>query len=389
VSVGVFDVPFAPPVGITRGFEVCEWWAHDSTAAGLRAGPEGIRSLVAESSPHPLVSNRFLTVTPESTNDVEELAAACCEGARLRGALARRLISETAPQLSLVVFPEVHHAGHQLWHTVARDHPIYEGQNHNGDSFEGLLKSVYRAIDKQIGELINSGADRVMVFALHGMRPALGFPSFLGPLLCERGFSQLAKLRSQSWTGRALSTFAAIKRNAPAPLKKVYYQIAPPTVTYKLARPTMLPAYDWHNTRAFSLPTDQYGWIRVNLIGRESEGIVTVDEYDTLCAQLEQMLLTLRSENGEALVQDVTRTSANSSEARDNPLPDLVVHWHDAAFAASLKIKGTNVPATMVSKKTTGQHASAGFCIYRGKENAELNGVISAKDLWRLIAANL
>ncbi|HEX2268165.1 MAG TPA: alkaline phosphatase family protein, partial [Pyrinomonadaceae bacterium] len=27
ISIGVFDVPFAPPVGITRGFEVCEWWA--------------------------------------------------------------------------------------------------------------------------------------------------------------------------------------------------------------------------------------------------------------------------------------------------------------------------------------------------------------------------
>lgn len=389
VSIGVFDVPFAPPVGLTRGFEVCEWWAHDSTGAGLRVAPTEISSVVQESPAHPLGSNRFFTVTPESTNDVEELAGACCEGARLRGSLATRLISETKPQLSVVVFPEVHHAGHQLWHTVARDHPIYFGRGHNGESFEGLLKNVHREIDQQIGELIKLGADTVMIFALHGMRPALGFPSFLGPLLCERGFSQLATLSSQSWTGRAQSAFAAIKRHAPAPLKKLYYGMTPPTVTYKLARPTMLPAYDWQNTRAFSLPTDQYGWIRINLMGRESEGIVTVDQYDTLCAQLEQMLLTLRSENGEALVQDVIRTSANSSEARDNPLPDLVVHWHDAAFAASLKIQGSNVPATMVSKKTTGQHASAGFCIYRGKNDAGLNGVIEAKDLWRLMASNL
>lgn len=39
VSVGVFDVPFASPVGISKGFEVCEWWAHDSTASGLYVGP--------------------------------------------------------------------------------------------------------------------------------------------------------------------------------------------------------------------------------------------------------------------------------------------------------------------------------------------------------------
>ena len=389
ISVGVFDVPFAPPVGIKRGFEVCEWWAHDSTGAGLRVGPDEIRSLVNESPSHPLGSNRFVTVTPESTNNVEELAKACCEGARLRGSLAARLISQTPPQLSVVVFPEAHHGGHQLWHTVACDHPIYDGHEHNGKSFEGLLKNVHRAIDEQIGKLITLGAGTVIVFALHGMRPASGFPAFLGPLLCERGFSQLETWRSQNWTTRTQSAFAALKRNAPALLKKFYYELAPSTVTYKLARPTMLSAYDWRNTRAFSLPTDQYGWIRLNLKGRESKGIVGVDEYDDLCAELKDLLLTLCSESGESLVQDVTRTSANATEARNNPLPDLVVHWRDAAFASSLRIKGSNVPPTMVSKKTTGQHASAGFCIYRGKDSGGLNGVIAAKDLWRLMAANL
>jgi predicted AlkP superfamily phosphohydrolase/phosphomutase len=298
-------------------------------------------------------------------------------------------MSETNPQLALVIFPEIHHAGHQLWHTIARDHPIYDELEHNGASFKPLLKDVHRAIDEQIGELIRSRAGTVMVFALHGMRPALGFPAFLGPLLCERGFSQLAAWRSQSWTSRALSVFAASKRNTPAPLKKLYYQVTPITATYKLARPTMLPAYDWQNTRAFSLPTDQFGWIRVNLKGRESEGIVPPAEYEKLCSELMEMLSTLTSETGELLVEDVTRTAASAESARVNPLPDLVVHWRGAAFASSLKIKGSKVPAQMVSKKSTGQHAASGFCIYRGNENAGLDSVIAAKDLCRLIAESL
>jgi predicted AlkP superfamily phosphohydrolase/phosphomutase len=390
VSTGVFDVPFAPPVGITQGFEVCEWWAHDSTAAGLRAGPDEIRALVQESPPHPLSGNRFVTATPDSTNNIEDLAGACRAGVRLRGLLARDLIRETKPQLSVVVFPEIHHAGHQLWHTVAPDHPIYACLERNGSSVEPLLKDLHRAIDEQIGELIRTtGADTVMVFALHGMRPALGFPAFLGPLLCERGFSKLAPWRSQGWTNRALSVFAAIKRNAPAPLKKLYYQMTPATATYQLARPTMLPAYDWQNTRAFSLPTDQYGWIRINLLGRESEGIVPPGEYEKLCSELIEMLSTLTSENGELLVEDVTRTAAGAQSARVNPLPDLVVHWRDAAFASSLRIKGSSVAPQMVSRKSTGQHALPGFCIYRGTADAGLDGVIAAKDLWRLIAASL
>jgi predicted deacylase len=85
------------------------------------------------------------------------------------------------------------------------------------------------------------------------------------------------------------------------------------------------------------------------------------------------------------LVEDITRTAANAESARDNPLPDLVVHWRDAAFASSLKIAGSKVQPQTVSKKSTGQHASDGFCIYRGNHGSELNGVVAAQDLGRLI----
>jgi predicted AlkP superfamily phosphohydrolase/phosphomutase len=150
----------------------------------------------------------------------------------------------------------------------------------------------------------------------------------------------------------------------------------------------MLPAYDWSKTRAFSLPTDQYGWIRINLSGRESQGIVPLDEYDDLSEELKQTLLSLVSEKGELLVEEVRRTAVDAAAARVNPLPDLVVHWRDAAFSSSLKIKGSKVQAQMVSRKSTGQHTSPGFCIYRGNGGTDRD-VVEAKDLSRLIAASL
>src|SRR5687767_1218941 len=263
----------------------------------------------------------------------------------------------------------------------------------NGDGHHrvSLLRDVYRSVDQQIGALVDSvrSGTTVIVFALHGMRPALGFPAFLGPLLCERGFSLMESWRSQTWNKRALSLFAATKRHAPAGLKKLYYQVTPITATYKLARPTMLPSYDWSKTRAFSLPTDQYGWIRINLIGRESHGIVAPEEYDKLCTELEQLLFSLASRDGELLVQDVKRTAADAAAARANPLPDLVVHWRDAAFSSSLKLKGSKVQAQMVSQKSTGQHTTPGFCIYRGDREWGRGDVIDAKDLSRLMAASL
>jgi predicted AlkP superfamily phosphohydrolase/phosphomutase len=392
IRIGVFDVPFAQPIGMYDGFEVSEWWAHDTTDAGLQAGPKEILSLVKKSPAHPLSANRFVNTTPNNQINLKELTAACVEGARLRGELAQKLIRKTKPRLSVMVFPEVHHAGHQMWHTVQPDHRVYNSrQLNNGGAAEQLLKDVYRAVDAQIAGLIEAaGSDAtVMVFALHGMRPALGFPAFLAPLLCERGFSRLANWRSQSWAKRALSLLAAIKRHTPDELKKLYYRLTPTVATHKLARPTMLPAYDWANTRAFSLPTDQYGWIRVNLIGREAEGSVPLDQYDKTCGELKELLLDLVNDEGQPLVQDVVRTSANPESAFSNPLPDLVVHWHDTAFAWPVRIKGSKVRAEPVGKKSTGQHASEGFCIYRGAGAQELDGVVAAKDLSRLMTDGL
>ncbi len=398
MRLGILDVPFARPVGVSQGFEVCEWWTHDSTGAGLQTGPAGVLSVVRQSPSHPLAANRFVDITPDSQRDLKELTAACVEGVRLRGTLARRLIRETKPRLSLLVFPEIHHAGHQMWHTVEPAHLVYRGRQLNGAraqngrcAAEPLLKSIYRAVDQQIAGLIDAaGSDAtVIVFALHGMRPALGFPAFLGPLLTERGFSRLAGWNSQSWRERALSLLAATKRHTPEEIKKLYYKSIPTAATHKLARPTMLPVYDWANTRAFSLPTDQYGWIRVNLAGRESEGSVPLDEYEEICRQLEEMLLALATANGELLVQDITRTAPNAAAALRNPLPDLVVHWHDAAFASPLQIKDSAVQVEFVGKKSTGQHASEGFCIYRGRGDYGLNGAVAAKDLGHLITKSL
>ncbi len=88
-------------------------------------------------------------------------------------------------------------------------------------------------------------------------------------------------------------------------------------------------------------------------------------------------------------MSDIVRTASSAGSALGNPLPDLVVHWEDAAFASPLRIKDSKVRAEPVSKKSTGQHASEGFCIYRGHSDQNPGDVIAAKDLSRLMTARL
>ena len=172
-------------------------------------------------------------------------------------------------------------------------------------------------------------------------------------------------------------------------MKTLYYQTLSHNAAKYLAQPNMMPVYDWRRTRAFSLPTDQHGWIRINLQGRERSGIVTPQQYDDTCEQLEALMRSLHREDGEPLVQDVIRTAANSSNAGSSRLPDLVVHWASGAFVDGAKIKDSTVLTGMIGRKFTGQHAPDGFCILKGPSGLLQTETLRAKDMHSLIAGLL
>jgi predicted AlkP superfamily phosphohydrolase/phosphomutase len=178
----------------------------------------------------------------------------------------------------------------------------------------------------------------------------------------------------------------SLKRRSPAAMKKVYYKTLPPSATQKLARPTMMPAYAWANTRAFSLPTDQHGWIRINLRGREARGIVPPTEYQQTCEELEQLLRSLTTEDGRRLVGRLSRTAKDADDALSLSLPDLVVHWENAAFEPALEIKESAVRSPPIGTKFTGQHSLEGFCIVQGGEDLQKRDCVRATELGQAIS---
>jgi predicted AlkP superfamily phosphohydrolase/phosphomutase len=90
-------------------------------------------------------------------------------------------------------------------------------------------------------------------------------------------------------------------------------------------------AVDWGKTRAFVLPSDHNGQIRVNLRGRERDGIVAPEEVDELCERIAAGLVTFRDPDGTRSVAAVERTSeiVGPDAPRLDLLPDLVVRWGD------------------------------------------------------------
>ena len=89
-----------------------------------------------------------------------------------------------------------------------------------------------------------------------------------------------------------------------------------------------LRGVDWTETRAFALPTDQHGYVRLNIRGREREGIVEPDDADELMDEIAEGLLTFRDPDGGPAVEAVDRVADVLGDGPGlHQMPDLVVRW--------------------------------------------------------------
>ena len=364
--VTVVDVPFATRLGIPGCVEVLDWGSHDLPGGRPHVAPRNLEPMVAEAGGvHPFVAGPVTVAGPQDRPGQDRVVAGCLAGVAQRGRLAGRLLAETAPDLLLVVFPEVHRAGHLLWHAV--DAPRGPAGGDGAAPARGL-PDVLAAVDREIGRLRELAGPEaaIVVFSLHGMRPASGIPTILGPLLEAHGLAARQRWRDQSLAERAAGALTLVKRAVPASVKRLYHRSMPPAMTGMLTQPSMpLPAYDWSRTTAFALPTDQHGWVRVNLRGREARGIVEPAGYDDLCRRIEGMLRGARLEDGRPLVRAVVRTAEDGATAVASLLPDLVVHWDDATFVSPVRVAAPRVAAPSVGLQFTGQHAPQGFYLLR------------------------
>jgi predicted AlkP superfamily phosphohydrolase/phosphomutase len=92
---------------------------------------------------------------------------------------------------------------------------------------------------------------------------------------------------------------------------------------------------DWSRTRAFPLPSDGTGYVRLNLRGREREGVVDPSDADALMDEIATGLETFTDPDGSPAVTGVERTEPLVGDApHAERLPDLVVHWSDHPSAA-------------------------------------------------------
>jgi predicted AlkP superfamily phosphohydrolase/phosphomutase len=89
-------------------------------------------------------------------------------------------------------------------------------------------------------------------------------------------------------------------------------------------------ARDWPQVRAFTLPSDGVGYIRLNLRGRERDGVVHDAEVHELEEQIADGLLSYTGTDGRSPIAAVERLAdVQPDAARAEMLPDLIVRWSE------------------------------------------------------------
>jgi len=209
------------------------------------------------------------------------------------------------------------------------------------------IRDVYQSIDAGLGKLLERAGPEttVIVLASHGMGP-----HFDGTFLLEHILRRLDASKPRRWLATSLRR---VWRRMPDALRHGLSPVASDVKTHLISA-----------GRAFKVPNnDACGAIRINLVGREPNGVVQPgSEFDAVCEEIARDLLELVNvDSGKRAVRQVHRITDLYSGDDLGPLPDLLVDWNRSAPISSVYSAKTGLVQDVYRKCRTGDHRPDGL----------------------------
>ncbi|NEO99691.1 MAG: nucleotide pyrophosphatase [Symploca sp. SIO2E9] len=396
--VAVFDMPQSKLSEDVNGLQVLAWGAHSPQTPSHSLPASLLKDIHKKYGKHPALHKDHGDWWDKAY--LQHLKQALETGIERRVSICRDMLQQEKWGLFLTVFGETHSAGHDFWFLSQPDNPLYPYKQGAGNS----MLEVFEKVDQAIGEIIEGVPEDtyVVVFAAHGsdnnttdvpsmllLAELLYRFSFPGKSLLPAGkpgtpvpppvtSPQRLNWQEEIWRRvyhpnpikRWLRRWASDEFNSQ--LDRVWRKLnkgSQPPLLSCVSRPkgdlVWLPVMwyqqHWAQMKAFALPSFSEGYIRINLQGREPQGIVKPSEYNALCEELTEKLYQLKNpRTGETVVKKVVKTR-ESADDRDPKLPDadLVVIWKDQpADVIEHPDLGRMGP---VPYRRTGSHRARGF----------------------------
>jgi predicted AlkP superfamily phosphohydrolase/phosphomutase len=352
--VGVFNLPKAPSASEFRGVQVRDWSTHFSYPAEFDTAPPALRAAIAarhgEKIVCPCLALRYRA--PDGASLAAAVAQLHRNIRRTRDLLLDQLRAADW-DLFLGALDELHCAGHLLWHLHDADYPLAVG----ADAIPGdPLLELYRAMDDAVGAVIAAlpaGATTVLL-AGPGMGPSYVRPELLDDILValEGGAASPAK----RFGGALKSLWRALPPWARRPLASLGH-----------AADRRLTVSDRAGRRFFSLDSnDSVGGIRVNLRGREPDGLVPPAQFDAVCDELVRAIAAIRVvDSGEPLALDVCLASEVHEGGGGDALPDVLIEWNQRGPISAVHSPATGTIRQARLPDWSGTHSSRILALIR------------------------
>lgn len=218
---------------------------------------------------------------------------------------------------------------HAFWRFLDPEHPRYEPEHRYRDA----IRNYYAYLDELIGELLERFDDdtTVLVVSDHGARPMLG-AICVNEWLVEQGYLVLTE---QPSPGNGLVPFKDAK-------------------------------VDWSRTRAWG-EGGYYCRLCLNVRGREPEGIVAPEDYESLRDELGEALTKLAGPDGP-IGTTVHRPEELWRVQRGIP-PDLLVYFGDLGWRSLGSLgHGRHYSYENDTGPDDANHDRDGICIVTGPE---------------------
>jgi predicted AlkP superfamily phosphohydrolase/phosphomutase len=222
-------------------------------------------------------------------------------------------------------FSAAHKGGHHLFDPASVvQEPL------SGDEARVLgagLADVYAAVDAALGHVVDALPDDadLIVFAPTGMGPTKTRTDLLPAMLAAVLSGKPRPQRADARLSRA--PLWSLRSRVPPGLRSQLARALPDRLVADVAARLSVRA-DWRRVRAFAVPGEEKGYVRLNLRGREREGIVDPGEAGELLEQIADGLLSFRDADGSPSIASVTPISELAAGAPAIArLPDLVIAW--------------------------------------------------------------
>ena len=239
-------------------------------------------------------------------------------------AAAVELLGRDPYDLVWLTFSAAHLAGHQFW-DLSQLAQAPAGRERA--LLEGALEAVYAEVDAAFGRVLAAlpGDCDVIVASAVGMDVNSSRADLLPQMLEAVLSGGPLPADGEGGAGAIWRLRAAI----PPGARGAIAQALPDRVALELTARLELRGIDWSQTAAFCHPADNQGYIRLNLRGRERDGIVDPGEADALLRVIAEGLASFRDPDGAPAAARVDRVAEHHAGARTGQLPDLVVQWSE------------------------------------------------------------